>query len=193
MKLCIPVLEKTGLQASTQPHFPLADQLLIFDTESRQHHYIDVNASENIPEEQMLIDAVLCASINRYTLRSLLDQGIGVYGTDAETAADAIAQFENGELETVAVAGRHEQGNCGTPDHTGEKSSAETRDCCGDGEPGKLHHECCGGHDHGDEYHECCGGSGHGRGGNGCCTENGEGRRHHAGRHGQCCGGHDRD
>src|SRR5471030_3427383 len=101
MKLCIPVLENTGLQAKLEPHFPNTDTLLVFDTESRQHHYIDVNATDDIPVEQTIIDAVLCGSINRHTLCSLLDQGIQIFGTAAQTVIEAIAQFENGEMEAV--------------------------------------------------------------------------------------------
>lgn len=149
MKLCIPVQENIGLQASLQPHFPQAELLLIFDTESRQHHYIDINACEDIPEEQALIDAVLCGSINRHTLRSLIDQGIDVYGSAAATVAEAIAQFENGELEAVAVAGRH--GQCGCGGHDGERARAGD-ECCRERDDDG--HECCGGHGEG----ECCGG-----------------------------------
>lgn len=197
MKLCISVQENIGLQASLQPHFPQAELLLIFDTESRQHHYIDINASEDIPEEQALIDAVLCGSINRHTLRSLIDQGIQVYGTAAETAIEAITQFENGELEAVTIAGRHGRGNCGNHDHSGEQHSDEAAGCCGGSKHNDPDHECCGGHG-GDDDHECCGaGHGHGGDGCGCHGENGESRqqRRHAHRHGkgQCCGGHDHD
>lgn len=57
MKLCIPVLENAGLNAAVQAHFPQADLLLVFDTETRAHHLIDVNASEDLPSEQTVIDA----------------------------------------------------------------------------------------------------------------------------------------
>ncbi len=174
MKLCIPVLDNTGLQAGMEPHFPQADTLLIFDTESRQHHYIDVNSSEELPAEQTLIDAVLCGSINRHTLRSLLDQGIQVFGTAAETAIEAITLFEQGELEAVAIAGRHRHGHGGSGCH----DEAGTEDASTE------EHECCGGQNHGDEDHECCSGGGEGCG---CRGDEGESRqqRRHRHRHGQ--------
>ncbi len=149
MKLCIPVLENAGLNAAVQAHFPQADLLLVFDTETRAHHLIDVNASEDLSSEQTVIDAVLCGSINRHTLRSLIDQGIDVYGSAAATVAEAIAQFENGELEAVAIAGRH--GQCGCGGHDAERARAGD-ECCRERDGDE--HECCGGHGEG----ECCGG-----------------------------------
>lgn len=200
MKLCIPVLDNTGLQAVIESHFPQADTLLVFDTESRQHHYIDVNSSEELPAEQTLIDAVLCSSINRHTLRSLLDQGIQVFGTTAETAIEAITQFENGELEAVAIAGRHRhghghaQGGCGCHgESAAEDAATEEHACCGG--HGDEDHECCGGQGHGNADHECCGGGDHGHGGEGCgChgdKDEGESRqqRRHRHRHGHADGG----
>lgn len=162
MKLCIPVLDNTGLQAAMAPHFPHADTLLIFDTESRQHHYIDVNSSEEVPAEQAVIDAVLCGSINRHTLRSLIDQGIQVFGTAVPTAIEAITQFENGELEAVAIAGRHGQGGCGCHGEAATEGAAEAHECCGGHGHADKDHECCGGHGHADKDHECCGGHGEG-------------------------------
>ncbi|MDR3411527.1 MAG: NifB/NifX family molybdenum-iron cluster-binding protein [Formivibrio sp.] len=160
MKLCIPVQENIGLQAAMEPHFPHADTLLVFDTESRQYHYIDVNASEAVSAEQSAVDAVLCGSINRHTLRSLLDQRIQVFGTDAQTAIEAITQFENGALEAVTIAALHGQGGC---DCHGE-GAAEAHECCGGQNHADKEHECCGGHGHEGEDHECCGGQSHGKG-----------------------------
>ena len=134
MKLCIPVLDNTGLHSAMEPHFPHANTLLIFDTESRQHHYIDVNSNEEVPAEQALIDAVLCGSINRHTLRSLLDQGIQIFGTVAQTA-----------LEAVAIAARqgHGHGRCGCHGNARAEGIATKE------------HECCGGHGHGSEGCGC--------------------------------------
>ena len=162
MKLCIPVLENTGLQAATEPHFPHASLLLVFDTESRQHHHIDIHRCEELPAEQTMIDAILCASINRHTLRSLVDQNIQVFGTEAQTAIEAITQFENGELEAVAIAGRHAHGDCDCQ----KEGSVQERECCG-GHGHAEDHECCGGQGHGGGDHECCGGGQH-NGGCGC-------------------------
>ena len=51
----------------------------------------------------MEIHAVLCGSINRVTLRTLIEHGIKVFGTEARSAVQAITQDDNGELEAVAT------------------------------------------------------------------------------------------
>lgn len=182
MKLCIPAREANGLQSATEAHFPNASHLVIFDTETRAVTTIPVH--EESEQESTPIDAVLCASINRMTLRHLLDQGIQIYGTGAEVVEEAVAQFERGELNAVGVAqgcgNSHEHGHAGCCGGHEEKDGQE---CCGghnhkeDGNGCGGHgqdedHECCGGRGHDDPDHECCGGRGHGHdqhhGGCGC-------------------------
>lgn len=160
MKLCIPVKSNTGLQADVEPHLPDAETLLVFDTDSRTYHYLDVSNSK-ASEESTLIHALLCGSINRHALRSLIDQGIAVYGTEAQTVTEAIRQFEAGELEAVQIAGRsgHHHGQGGCQGHAGEAHAEHT--CCGGAGHGEGEHECCGGGNH-EEGHECCGGANHG-------------------------------
>lgn len=158
MKLCIPALEANGLQSATEAHFPNASHLIVFDTETRAVTTIPVH--EESEQESTPIDAVLCASINRMTLRNLLDQGIQVYGTDAEVVEEAIAQFERGELEAVGVA----QG-CGGHGH--QHGHGHGRGGCCGGHDHEEEHECCGGRGH-DDDHECCGGKGHSHGQGGC-------------------------
>ena len=155
MKLCIPAQEANGLQSATEAHFPNASHLIVFDTETRAVTSIPVH--EDTEQESTSIDAVLCGSINRMTLRNLLDQGIQIFGTDAEVVSEAIAQFERGELEAVGVA----QG-CGDHGH-GHEHGHGRGGCCGGHDHGEDH-ECCGGHGHDDPDHECCGGKGHGHG-----------------------------
>jgi len=165
MKLCIPAQEANGLQSATETHFPNASHLIIFDTETRNLATITVH--EESGEESTPIDAVLCASINRITLRSLLDQGIQVYGCNAEVVEEAITQFERGELEAVGVA----QG-CGGHGH--QHGHGHGRGGCCGGDDHEDEHECCGGHSHGDD-HECCGGKGHDDPDHECCGGKGHG------------------
>ncbi|MFZ4538870.1 NifB/NifX family molybdenum-iron cluster-binding protein [Propionivibrio sp.] len=167
MKLCIPSSEANGLESTFEPHFPQAKYFVIFDTESRLHTLIPVH--EDSGQENTPIDAVLCGSINRMTLRNLIDRGIDVYGTTATGVTEAIAQFERGELEAVAVA--RGQG-CG-----GHQHKADDKGCGGHGHE-NPDHECCGGGGHGHDKaeHECCHGEGHEHGGCG-----GQGHRHQGG------------
>ena len=157
MKLCIPVNSPNGLESLLEPHLPRAEHLLFFDTETRSFEQISLRETSPSAGGDIEINAVLCGSINRVTLRTLIEQGISVYGTEAQTVAQAIAQYENGELEAAVVApgAGHGAGGCGCSGGHGEHSChTEGGGCSGHGE-----HHChgegggCGGHEDGG----CCG------------------------------------
>ena len=159
MKLCIPVLESNGLDSLINPHLPSAEFLLFFDTESRHCTTLSLREQQAATEDELRIDAVLCGSINRVTLRSLVDQGIMVYGTAAETVVQAIAQFEGGELVAAEVAA----GSCAGHGHAHAAGA-----CGGHGQAAGSGHQCqgqggCGGaghkhtHDHEHAHEGICG------------------------------------
>jgi len=167
MKLCIPVNAPNGLESLLEPHLPRAEHLLFFDTETRSFEQISLRETPPGAAEDIQIHAVLCGSINRVTLRTLIEQGIAVYGTEAQTVAQAISQYENGELEAAAVApgaSHAAAGGCGCSHAHGEAGGehgcqGETGGGCGHGE-----HQChgegggCGGHEGGDGHQGgCCG------------------------------------
>ena len=159
MKLCIPVAEPNGLASTIEPHLPQAGYLLFFDTELRSCQTLSMRELSEGAEDGVFMDAVLCGSINRITLKTLLEQGVAVYGTDATTAEQAITQFENGELQAAVLGG------CGGHGHASAGGS-----CCSGQSPAASGHGCGGGHGG-------CGGhsSDHGHGhshthsGGGCC------------------------
>ena len=163
MKLCIPVVAPNGLDSLIEPHLPRAEHLLFFDTESRAHDAISLREQQAGAAEDFAMHAVLCGSINRVTLRTLIEQGVKVYGTEAQTVVEAIAQFENGELEAAGVAAGN--GGC---------SSGQGHGACCSGETGQHAHKGGG----------CHGGGGGGGGSGGCGT--GHGGHEHGG--GGCCG-----
>ena len=171
MKLCIPVSGNDGFESEIEPNLPAAQHLLFFDTETRPHVHISLCKPEQGDDEQIRMDAVLCGSIDRGTLRHLIGHGIEVYGTSARTVAQAVAQFENGELSAVAMPA----GGCcsgqghgrGEHDDT-NKSGSNGEHACGGGGGG-----CggwgCGGHEHGHE---------HGHHGGGCCGSHADSSDH---------------
>jgi predicted Fe-Mo cluster-binding NifX family protein len=195
MKLCIPVSSPEGFDSVIEPHLPNAEHLVFFDTESRSFESVCLREQSAGGAENIQIDAVLCGSINRITLRTLVEQGIGVYGTEAATVGAAIAQYENGELVAVSAGA----GSCGGQ---GQGCSSGEHACHGSGG------QCAGnGHDHADANHHehhrghnaggCCGGHGHGdeTDGHGCqgggCGGHADAEGGHAHGEGGCgCGGH---
>ena len=163
MKLCIPVAAPNGLASMIEPHLPQAGYLLFFDTELRSCEEVSMRELSEGAAEGIVMDAVLCGSINRITLKTLLEQGVAVYGTDAKTVEQAITQFENGELQPAALGG-----GCGGHGHAHASGGGR---CCSGESPAAGGHGCgggqggCGGHgsDHGHGH-----GHSHAHGG-GCC------------------------
>lgn len=166
MKLCIPVVAPNGLDSLIEPHLPSAEHLLFFDTESRSHAAISLREQQAGAAEDFAMHAVLCGSINRVTLRTLIEQGVKVYGTDAQTVTEAIRQYENGELEAAGVAAAG-GGGCSS---------------------GQGHGGCCSGDtaSHSQQGAGGCHGSGGGCGGGSGGKHDGHGEHHGAG--GGCCG-----
>ena len=162
MKLCIPVALPNGLESLIEPHLPSAEHLLFFDTETRLYEEVSLRDQEAGAGEAIQLHAVLCGSINRATLRTLFEQGVTVYGTAAPTVAQAIAQYENGELEAAApqVGGcgghGHGSGGCCSGGHVQAEGSAGEHHCNGGG-GGCGGHGKGSGHGHGQENGGCCG------------------------------------
>jgi len=151
MKLCIPVASPDGLNAALEADFGAAQHLLILDSDSDVVHAVDRAKPELISEEVVGgIQGVLCGEIHPRLLFELQQNGIQVFGCEADSAAVALAQFRAGELEAAPafsmppeVAGHEHGGCCGGKGHADDD------------------HECCGGKGHEDAEHECCGGKGH--------------------------------
>lgn len=156
MKLCIPVRVPNGLESCTEPHLPNAEHLIIFDTATRGFEQVSLRDFPENAAGSIRIDAVLCSSVDAVTRDSLVERNILAFGTEARTAAQAIAEFEESDWN---LSGQ-ESGRCGGHAHGHEGG--------GCGCQGKGHGGGCGGHGH--EH-------GHGHEGGGCgCGSHDHGR-----------------
>lgn len=175
MKLCIPVATPDGLNAALESDFGAAQHLIVLDSEADHFHAIDRARPELISQDLVSgIQGVICGEIHPRLLFELQQNGIQVFGCEAESAAEALAMFRAGSLEAApafAIPADMAGGCCGGHGH-GHQHAHEhgAGGCCG----GKGHdspdHECCGGKVHDNPDHECCGGKGHGEGGGCACS-----------------------
>jgi predicted Fe-Mo cluster-binding NifX family protein len=176
MKLCIPVATPEGLDATLEADFGAAQHLIVLESDSDIVHAVDRAHPELISEELVTgIQGVLCGEIHPRLLFELQQNGIQVYGCEAGTAGQALAQFRAGELEAAppfSLPPEMEGGcGCGHAEGHGEHACGGAEDgheCCGGAGHDNPDHECCGGKGHNDPDHECCGGKGHGQGGDSC-------------------------
>lgn len=176
MKLCIPVATPDGLNAALESDFGAAQHLIVLESDSDQFAAVDRAQPERIdPELVSGIQGVICSEIHPRLLFELQQNGVQVFGCEAASAAEALAQFRAGELEAVpAFSLPPEAGGCcgGHGHHHGHSHAHGEGGCCGGHEAAE--HECCGGKGHDDPDHACCGGKdhghehGHGHGGCGC-------------------------
>ncbi len=160
MKVCIPVRSPDGLQSSIEPRLQDAEHLLFVDMESRRCEHIALGDPQGAGEFE--IDALLCAGVNRITLRSLTGRGITVYRTTAGTVGQAIVEFDSGKLSPAEADGGachghgHNKAGGGCAGHGEHEGAPEAHQCQCEG-------SACGGDHHHGERGGCCGGTGHKR------------------------------
>ena len=87
-----------GLESCIEPHLPNAEHLLIIDTETRELQHVSLRDRPAGEGEAPRFDAVLCGSIDSATKDALVEKGILAFGTEARTAGEAIAEFEEANL-----------------------------------------------------------------------------------------------
>lgn len=212
MKLCIPICAPNGLESTIEPHLPNAEHLLIFDTEKRDFTHISLLEQAEGAGQEIRIDVVICGSFDTSTKRALEQRGIQAFGTEAETAGEAIRQLERGELHVEQQQASSSNsggcgGGCGGHEDKAKKSGCGSHGkeshgggCgCGDKQSSHGHDEnegCCGKHD--EEDHECCGQHDHGKKekSQGCGSHGGgcgSHKNHSHEEHDECCGKHEEE
>ena len=117
MKLCVPVRVANGLESCIEPHLPNAEHLLILDTETRELQHVSLRDQPAEGGEAPRFDAVLCGSIDSATKAALVEKGILAFGTEARTAGEAIAEFEEANLAAYRSGGCGGGGCCGGHGH----------------------------------------------------------------------------
>jgi predicted Fe-Mo cluster-binding NifX family protein len=106
MNIAIPTCGKNGLEEEVYGHFGSAPYFTIYNTESKEISVIDNNNDhhthgqctpvEYISEHK--VKAVLTCGMGRRAVSLLNDSGIKVYLVNGETVADAIRNYESGQL-----------------------------------------------------------------------------------------------
>ena len=116
MKLCVPVRAPNGLDSCIEPHLPNAEFLLFFDTGTREFELICLREQKEGAGAVMPFDAVLCGSVDHATKQALAEKGVQAFGTEALTAAEAIADFEEMNPDCRS-RGSKRQENCACDNH----------------------------------------------------------------------------
>jgi predicted Fe-Mo cluster-binding NifX family protein len=111
MRLCVPVRVPNGLESCIEPHLPNAEHLLFFDTDTRDIRHVALLEHQEGGAEAPQFDVVLCGSVNKTTKDALAERGIIALGTEAQTAGEAIAEFEAANLAAAPTgnSGLHNQ------------------------------------------------------------------------------------
>lgn len=119
MRLCIPTVDGTGLEARLSGHFGSAPFFTVIDSETGRTEVIgNAHASHEHghcrPTESLQgrgVETVVCRGLGRRALAVLRGEGITVLVTEANTVAEAVRAFEVGTLVPLDEAGACQGGH----------------------------------------------------------------------------------
>lgn len=125
MRICIPTMEGSGLEAVASGHFGSAPFFTVVDTESGESQVIPNEGHQHehgicSPIRHLgpgRFEAVVCRGMGRRALASLTGAGFQVFVTDGERVADILEAARTGRLRRLSETdacdgGRHEHGSC---------------------------------------------------------------------------------
>ncbi|MGM0381700.1 MAG: NifB/NifX family molybdenum-iron cluster-binding protein [bacterium] len=112
MKIAIPVKEFKGLQSEISAHFGRAVGFILAEPDEEEIEQLK-NTSEHMggkgkpPEllDEADVDVVLCGNLGRRAVDYFNELGIEVCSGARGTAGDALAAWENDELEPATASG----------------------------------------------------------------------------------------
>ena len=127
MKLCMPTRDSTGLSSQLHTHFGDTPFFTIVDTESGNlqvfpnsgHGHSHGHGTCRSLKQARLpqFDAVVCRTMGRRALATLMDEGLEVLVTRRKTVSEVIEAVKSGETTRLssldACEGRHEGGGGG--------------------------------------------------------------------------------
>lgn len=151
MKLCVPIQALDGLDSAVEAHLPAAEYLLFFDTETREVEQVSLADDAPGKKRPPQFDVVLCGSVDRATKEVLAAREILAFGTEAATAAAAIAEFEAAGVRptTDSKCAGHGHGGCGGKGKDGAgHAHRQGGGCSGHAQEGEQASGCCGGQEH---------------------------------------------
>ncbi|MFG1691384.1 NifB/NifX family molybdenum-iron cluster-binding protein [Gemmatimonadota bacterium] len=123
MRICIPTLDDSGMQAIPSDHFGSAPFFTLVDTGTEEVEIIK-NGDEHhvhgrcrpilsLPVES--VDAIVCRGLGKRALLRLNDAGIPVLITGAPNVSEILAAYRKSELVTLtaeqACGGGHGHGH----------------------------------------------------------------------------------
>ena len=111
MRICIPVRDNRETESQLSDHFGSAPYFVLADTakeeirmvENRRHDH-EHGACKPIDHiDRNAVDAVVCRGMGRRALASLVQGGIRVLTTTAQTAGEVIAEAREGALHELSL------------------------------------------------------------------------------------------
>jgi predicted Fe-Mo cluster-binding NifX family protein len=119
MKICIPVLEDTGLKSATCSHFGSARTFLVCDPETMVLERIDNRDAEHehgmcnpvAAISSVKVDAVVAGGIGPRAVQALNGSGIRVFRSVPGSVSDNIEAFRQGRLTEISSEGACSEGH----------------------------------------------------------------------------------
>jgi predicted Fe-Mo cluster-binding NifX family protein len=111
MQICIPTVDKNGLEAKACEHFGSAPYFTVYDSESGTVNIIEnknAHHSHGMCHPlgalgQFSIDAVVCSGMGKRAVEQLNKRGIKAFLAEGETVSDVVKKYKTGELKEITA------------------------------------------------------------------------------------------
>lgn len=111
MRVCLPTIDESGLEARLSPHFGSAPYFTVVDASTgkamvlpngqARHEHGRCDPVGGLDGQG--IDVVICRGLGRRALARLAERGIAVMATEAWLVADAVRELGRGGLTPVTL------------------------------------------------------------------------------------------
>lgn len=108
MQICIPTLDRNGLNSAVSPHFGKASAFAVVNDETNEISFLENNGTHHggaLTPAQIIgqagVDVVLCGGLGVKAVRLFEQQGVMVYCNASGTVSDALKAYKTGDLQAA--------------------------------------------------------------------------------------------
>lgn len=102
MKICLPTNTNLGLQSELATNFSAAPWLQVIESDTLETLVIDATDTSQ-RDKPIDMDLIMCRSMTQGLYQALRAQGVPVFGTRAKSVAEALADYQEGDLRDLAA------------------------------------------------------------------------------------------
>ena len=102
MKICLPTHTNLGQQSEIAVNFGSSPWLLIVESDTLEMLAID-RTDVTQRDQPISMDLIMCQSMSEGLYKTLREAGVPIFGTRAKTVAEALADYQEGDLRELGA------------------------------------------------------------------------------------------